>query len=142
MSSGEPAGRETPLGLHPLSRRAFWAYAVLLFVATHWPKLKLPGGEVRSDLFVHFGAFGTWSFLLGASGLLGDWRSPWTLVKALVVGYLYAAFDEGLQIIPALGRTCAWDDYGADCLGITLGVLALAVVVRAVGRREVADPGA
>jgi VanZ family protein len=34
---------------------------------------------------------------------------------------LYAAFDEGTQAIPILGRTAAWDDYLFNVMGVSLG---------------------
>lgn len=121
--SSEKAGGRT--GGRMLLRYAFWFYAALLFTATHWPNLKIEVSNIeRPDLIVHLGCFGTWSFLLWASGLAEPRGAMKTIVVVWVVGVAYAAVDEGLQAIPWVHRTAAWDDYVADVLGITLGTLA------------------
>ena len=102
----------------------FAMYAAVLFVATHWPQLRIAGPEIRSDLIIHFGAFGAWTFFLAKT------RWPGNLLRTGLIGIVYAAIDEGLQAIPALGRTCAWDDFAANCGGVVLGVLAVWVANR------------
>lgn len=104
-------------------RWAFTAYAITLFVATHWPQLRIAGPPIRSDLIIHFIAFGIWSFLFAAADLRGNAASWRNLQWPLAIGLIYAAIDEGSQAIPALGRTCAWDDFAANCGGIALGIL-------------------
>jgi len=107
---------------------AFVAYAVLLFTMTHWPALRFEGPVARSDLYVHFGAFGVWAFLFGLSGLAGPlscWRT-WRATMAM--GFGYAAFDESLQMIPWLRRWAAFDDLVANFGGVVLGTAALAVL--------------
>lgn len=106
----------------------FAAYAMLLFTMTHWPALTFQGPVARSDLYVHFGAFGLWAFLLGCTGLLGridHWRT-WRATLAMGLGY--AAFDESLQVVPWLRRWAAFDDLMANFGGILLGTLALAAL--------------
>lgn len=110
-------------------RTAFWCFAALLFTMTHWPKLKVPGPE-GTDIVAHMVSFGTWTVLFGLAAWFPPRFSMRSLVLGLVVGVLYAAVDEGLQAIPALGRTCAWDDYGADVLGVVVGTLTLFVIGR------------
>ncbi|CAG1010567.1 hypothetical protein PHYC_03881 [Phycisphaerales bacterium] len=110
---------------------AFWLYAPVLFLGTHWPKLQVEGPIPRTDLVVHFSAFGLWSSLCAACGWFGQAGSARNLWRTWVLGLLYAAFDEGLQLVPALGRVAAWDDYTANAVGITLGVLLVAGVARA-----------
>lgn len=114
---------------------AFWLYVPVLFLGTHWPKLQVAGPIPRTDLVVHLVAFGTWSALCGLCGWFGPPGSARNLVRTWIVGIIYAAFDEGLQAVPSLGRVAAWDDYWANALGITLGVLAVAAVAR-IGRRD------
>ncbi len=106
----------------------FVAYAVLLFIGTHWPNLKIPTAVVqRPDLVIHLTAFGTWTVLLWWSGLAGL-RARWrTAVRVLVIGLVYAAVDEVSQGIPGLGRTVALDDYLADALGVGVGALVAAL---------------
>lgn len=110
----------------------FGLYAGLLFVGTHWPALRIEGPIRRPDLIVHFGAFGTWAFLMMLCAVWGptsSWRNVgWSVAAAL----LYAAFDEGLQAIPALRRTCAWDDYAANAGGVLLAASIMLVGSRAL----------
>jgi hypothetical protein len=120
---GAPGGLGGLLaGWRPALRWLFAAYALALFTATHWPALTLtvPGVE-RPDLFIHFGAFGGWALGLWLSGLAGGpdrWR---TVAAAGLASVVYAGVDEGLQAIPALRRTCAWDDFAANCGGVAIG---------------------
>lgn len=115
-------------------RLAFAAYAVVLFVGTHWPKLNIQGPVPRSDLWVHLVAFGTWCTLVTLCGIFGARLSRRNLVLSWVLALGYACIDEGLQGIPALGRTCAWDDLAMNALGITIASTGLALVGRAMGR--------
>jgi VanZ family protein len=117
---------------------AFWCYAAALFTMTHWPKLRVPG-PTGTDLVAHMVAFGAWTVLLGLAALLGRRFSLRAAALGLVVGVLYAAFDEGLQAIPVVGRVCSWSDYGANVLGVVVGsavVGVMGVVGRAHGRRD------
>lgn len=107
-------------------RLAFAAYAVVLFVGTHWPKLNIQGPVPRSDLWVHLVAFGMWSVLVTLCGFFGPRLSRRNLVLSWVLALGYACIDEGLQGIPALGRTCAWDDLTMNAAGITTASAALA----------------
>ncbi len=108
-------------------RIAFWCFAALVFTMTHWPKLRVPGPE-GTDLVAHMTAFGTWTMLLGLAALLGERFAARSILLGLAVGAAYAAVDEGLQAIPAIGRTCAWSDYGADVLGVIAGTGVLFVL--------------
>lgn len=111
-------------------RVVFWVYAAVLFTLTHWPRLDVRvEGIDRPDLFVHFGAFGGWFglfWLTGYAGRPGAWLG---VLVSYVVALMYAGFDEGLQAIPAVHRTCAWDDFGFNCLGVTLGLVVAASAV-------------
>lgn len=125
------------LPLHRLAVVAFILYAIALFTLTHWPALGPPPIHIpRPDLLVHFGAFGLWAVLLFASGL-AHVRSPASsampsqaFIRVWIAGTLYAAFDEALQLIPQLKRTAAWDDLAANIGGITLGLLAVFLILR------------
>lgn len=122
-----------------LRRAAFWAFALALFVATHFPRLEIEvAGVERPDLFIHFAVFAVWYLLLVASTLLGPPHSTGTLLVAWVVAAVYACIDEGLQAIPALGRHAAWDDLIANLGGITIGAAVAWVfaVVRRPRERE------
>ena len=119
----------------------FWLYALLLFTGTHWPKLRIEGPIPRPDLYIHFAAFGLWAFCFGMCGFFEPKVPRFSMrnyVMTFFAGLVYAAFDEGLQAIPALGRTCAWDDYAANAGGILIGTLVLAAVGRFLARRNTA----
>ena len=118
-------------------RFAFWAYAAILFTATHWPKLELPGPE-GSDKVVHMGAFGTWMLLATAQGWFGGPLSDRNLLRTMFVAAAYAGVDEGLQAFPFVHRTCALDDYAANAIGVMLAALFLLMVSV---RRGQADAG-
>lgn len=106
-------------------RFAFALYAVMLFTATHWPRLEIPPGPIpRPDLLAHFAAFGMWTILLGLSGWLdpkpeSGWTARSWLIWAAACGY--AALDESLQAIPIIQRDANSDDLMANWGGVTVG---------------------
>lgn len=113
-----------------LWRRVFWSYAVLLFIGTHWPNLRVTIPRIeRPDLLTHFALFGTWAGLFWASAYAGSPLKLKTLVPVTVIACLYAGIDEGLQAVPIIQRNAAWDDYAANCLGVLLAVLVIAGLV-------------
>ncbi|MGP1347751.1 MAG: VanZ family protein [Phycisphaerales bacterium] len=118
---------------------AFLAYAIVLFIATHWPQLRVEGPVHRTDLWVHFFAFALWAMLLTASGLTGSPANPRRLPLRLAIAIGYAILDESLQAIPALGRVFALDDMAANITGATLGVLAAFAGARILAKRSSSD---
>jgi hypothetical protein len=142
-----------------LTRLAFWGYAVVLFVATHWPNLRIDSAYMeRPDILIHMGAFGVWTLLLISTGYLATGASdplaeskgvrgwarivsaPRCVLIAWLVAMVYAAVDEVSQGLPGLGRTAAWDDYAADSAGIVTAAVG-AMVVGAV-TKPTRRPGA
>lgn len=105
-----------------LRRAAFWAYVPILFTATHWPKVSIPGAG-RPDLFIHVAAFGLWAALLIACGFFGRPTSLRNVAACWLIAAAFAGFDEATQAIPALHRTAGLDDWGANVLGVTLAAL-------------------
>jgi len=105
-----------------MPRPIFAGYAILLFTGTHWPNLQIKGPVERSDLWVHLGAFGAWTVLAAVCGFFGPVFSARNLTLTWLLAVGYACIDEGLQAIPALGRTCAWDDLACNVLGISLAI--------------------
>jgi VanZ family protein len=93
-------------------------YWILLFIATHYPRVVIPGELPHSDKLVHFGAFG------GLALLFWFAVRPRVLVAAAIL-IPYAAFDEWLQQF--VGRFTDLMDFVANTIGIVvvLGALAL-----------------
>lgn len=137
-----------------LARVAFWVYAIALFVATHWPNLRIESSHIpRPDIFIHMAVFGGWVMLLVATGYLAPgsddplaesrgvrgWARlvtrPRAVLLAVLVALVYAAFDELTQGVPGLGRTVALDDYAANCGGILACGAAVGVLASRCRRR-------
>jgi VanZ family protein len=108
------------------------AYWCLLFVATHYPRVRIPGEIPNSDKVVHFTVFGLLAFLYWrfaeARGPLGS-RFVWASAGVLVA---YAALDEWLQQF--FGRYTDIVDFAANTAGI-LAVLAALELRRRHGQR-------
>jgi VanZ family protein len=108
-------------------RKRIWivalpVYWALLFTATHYPRVRIPGEIPHSDKLVHFTAFGLLAFLF--------WRAldPKTSRFVVWAGPLligYAGLDEWLQQF--VGRFTDFNDFIANGTGIAcvLGVLEL-----------------
>jgi len=108
--------------LTPWLRYAFFIYAPLLFLGTHWPQLTIPLPG-RPDLVVHMTIFGGWTLLLFLSGLVGDPRSWRTVAVTHVVAVLYAAADESLQAVPLVRRHFDWDDMMFNTFGVVAATI-------------------
>lgn len=136
MSEGGPPeiGRGIGRGELPrrgLRRAGFWVYAVVLFTATHWPRLEIQSGVIeRPDLLIHIGAFGVWAALLSLSGLLGRPARGVVALRVIAVGLVYAAIDESSQALPIVQRHAGVDDYLANAAGIVLGAAAAWLTAR------------
>lgn len=114
-----------------LRRAAFILFAVVIIVATHWPRLTIRIGDLeRPDLFIHFAVFSLWALLLWASELLGPLRSFSVIGLVWLVAALYAAADEASQLLPFIHRHAAWDDLAANIGGVTIGSLAALAAAR------------
>lgn len=104
----------------------FWAFTGLLMIATHIPNESLPAIEIPwFDKFEHVVAYGLWTTLLLVSGLLGSGPFKTRAAKALLGCFLFASFDELLQMIPALNRVADPMDVIADVLGSVCAVCAV-----------------
>ncbi len=116
--SGPDIRHSTPDIRHVL-RLAALAYWLTLFVATHWPRLKIEVdgrdlGEMQIDKLVHFGAFA----VLGLLFIAAQWGGGrFVLVGTLLAGG-YALLDEGSQMLPVLERTASWVDLGSNLAGV------------------------
>jgi VanZ family protein len=113
-------------------KRTFWdraalvalpLYWIALFIATHYPRVRIPGEIPHSDKLIHFGAFGLlavlfWRFVQ-ARRPIGN-RFVWVATTVLIP---YAGLDEYLQQF--FGRYTDFNDFIANTVGI---VVALAVL--------------
>lgn len=113
-----------PPRLERVGRWVFLAYALVLVTLTHWPGLTIEGPVPRPDLFVHAGAFGLWTLLLAASGLIGPLSHPLLALRACIVGLAWSGFDEWSQRF--FSRFSTWDDYAANAVGVGLATLVIA----------------
>ena len=110
-----------------------WAwriYWLALFAVMHVPKP--PGAELTArigDKLVHAAAYfllawlGGWSAKRRNLRLDRHWAGRWWLIYAA-----YAALDELLQAIPALGRACQLGDWLADLVGMTVGLTLICIL--------------
>lgn len=106
-------------------RAAFIVYALLLTLGTLWPKFEVRGPVSRTDLWVHAAAFGCWTVLLYASGLMGERRLWRTVVLTVLVSLAWAGLDEWAQQF--VQRHTAADDFAANTAGVWLGGVASAL---------------
>lgn len=110
------------------------AYVLALVFATHYPKPErfLPAAAT-SDKLLHFLAYGLLAVLAGAAVAAAG---RWTLKQAALLGVglmAFAALDEVTQpFFPP--RMAEPFDWVADCIGIAIGLVGIAVVVMVVRR--------
>lgn len=108
-------------------------YAITLVLATHYPRPEqLLGRYGHADKLLHFVAY----WLLALVVAMAVWGAGhWSRRTALIVAIALAAFgavDEITQ--PLFGRTADVLDWAADCVGIAIGVLLVAIATLAWGR--------
>lgn len=113
-----------------LLRIAFVLYALTLATLTHWPRLTVHGPVARPDLYLHLGAFGLWTLLLGLTRWTGPIGSRAGTLRAAGVAAAVALTDEATQALPGLHRVVAWEDALANLAGVTAGALTLLVLPR------------
>lgn len=113
--------------------RAAWTifglYAGALFIGTHWPRLAIESPVIGTDKIIHAAVFCAWTVLLCRAVCATSARV--SIARVGLIAIAYACFDEGLQAIPALGRTCSILDLSANIAGIGLGLLPFAIRHRA-----------
>jgi VanZ family protein len=100
-------------------------YWTTLFVATHLPRIRIPGGA--SDKLAHFMAFAGLAFLM--AWCLSSWRPSWrAILTILAVVVAYAALDETTQMLVPTRQTDVVD-WMADVMGGLAGLLAYAATL-------------
>ncbi len=112
-------------------RVVFACYALALVTATHWPALKIGShGINRLDLFIHAGAFGTWTVLLVLCGFFGRRLGVRNIACSALAAGAYALVDEVSQGIPILRRTVDPLDLAANAGGIAIAGLGMLLLAR------------
>ena len=111
------------------------AYTAVLVFATHYPKpADLLGPDPPSDKTLHFIAYGLLGLLAGATvAAAGRW-SPRTALAVLLALAAFAVLDEATQ--PVFGRHADPLDWVYDCIGLTAGLVLVAIGHRAVSARQ------
>lgn len=132
--TGRDAGRRPcePAGVW--WRLALACYWVALAVATHYPRVRIPGELPNSDKLVHFTVFGLlallcWQVMATYRPLTA--RSVWLVAIVLVA---YAALDEFTQQF--VGRHSDVMDWIANTAGILCVLAVLELRRRVTARRR------
>jgi VanZ family protein len=108
-------------------------YVGVLLFATHYPKpQEFLGGNPPSDKTLHLVAYGLLGLFVGTTLLLAGRWSRRTMLLAAVSLILFAALDEATQPLPWFRRAADPLDWVFDCLGIAIGLAAVAVAARAL----------
>jgi len=108
----------TPRARTRTARVFFGLYAAAVLVATHWPRLQVPGAQVNSDKLAHFGAFFLWTLLATAAALFGPAPSRRNIRGAALLALAYSLADECSQLVPAFGRQFSLLDAAANAAGV------------------------
>lgn len=117
------------------------AYAIVLVYATHHPRPDnlLPGISSRSDKLLHVSAYGVLGGL-AMTTLLAWGRAPraaagpgWRAIRPwFAMLAVFAACDEVTQ--PFFRRVADPLDWGSDCLGLAIGMVAVSLAAGAAVR--------
>ena len=106
-------------------------YWLALFVATHYPRVPIPGEVPHGDKLVHFAAFGLLAFLFWQFVAARRPLGPRFVLAAAAILVPYAALDEWLQQF--VGRHTDPADFVANTAGV-VAVLAVLEVLRRKNR--------
>lgn len=102
------------------------AYAAILVIATHYPKPeRFLGSNPPSDKLLHFMAYAVLGGLAALAVVIRG-RLTWQKAAVLAVGLaVFAVFDELTQ--PMFRRAAEPMDWVFDCVGIVIGITAVAI---------------
>lgn len=115
---------------HPRAFRTLFAlYAAAVLIATHWPRLHVPGAEAGSDKLAHFAAFFLWT-LLAFTALFPPAFTRRSLNRSALFAAAYALLDEASQLIPAVGRQASVLDGVANVIGVLAAYTLAMIVIR------------
>ena len=111
------------LAVHGALARGVFAVAVLLSLAVLLaPASDVPSAPAGVDKVVHLALF-------AALATAGRWAGIGARALALLL-LAYAAVSEVVQGLPALGRSASLADWGADAVGVLLGLALWALAAR------------
>lgn len=129
------AAPSTPLRdrLARLLAAATVAYAVVLVLATHYPRPQdFLGPNPPSDKTLHFLAYATLASLAGGTLVVARrWSGRW-MARLAAWCAAFAVVDEATQ--PFFSRAADPLDWVYDCLGIAMGLATIAVATAIVRR--------
>jgi VanZ family protein len=117
-----------------VARVALPVYWALLAVATHYPRVRIPGEIPHSDKLVHFTAFGLLALLWWMFFRARGPRFVWTSAAILIP---YAAVDEYTQ--QYFGRYTDLMDFIANTAGVVVVLAAVELRRRSVERAQAAN---
>ena len=120
------------------ARIVFVCFALVLVTLTHWPNLQVDIDVIqRPDLVAHVGAFGLWTLLLIAASFFGPMLSTRNILRAGLVGAIYAPIDELTQGLPGVNRHVSALDLVANLVGVA-GAVAFMLLVARIRQRRIA----
>lgn len=99
----------------------------MIFILTHLPAKKLPTVDV-DDKAAHLLAYAGLGALLYVSLWLTNPNRRGAAITVMVIGLIYAAIDEWLQLL--VGRDCELGDWIADAAGLCIAVVILSLIRR------------
>lgn len=108
-----------------LLRLAAIGWTITISIGCFWPSSGLPDLSQNRDKYLH-----TVIFLLFAV----LWRmAGWSVGRVLAVGLVYAGLIELIQaVVPEIHRSGDWLDFGADALGVAIGLLLANFLLRSI----------
>jgi VanZ family protein len=130
-------------------------YASALVVATHYPRPQVVIRSIierpvirqvitkpPSDKTLHLWAYAPLAALAGMTAAASGWWSGRACVGVAAGTALFAALDEATQPLPWFRRTADLLDWGYDCLGIAIGLAAVALALGLARRLRPRAPAA
>lgn len=111
-------------------RVVFVVYAIALFIATHWPRVVVPGAGFRVDLFIHVGVFGLWNILLVLTAWMGPRWHRRNLIGSTLIAAAAGVGDEISQSMPIFDRQFGFDDMAANLVGVLAAAAAMGLFAR------------
>lgn len=124
-----------------LMRRAFWAWLVTLFILALIPRFKSPELDLTKDFKIRFDYIAHFIFYIGLSTLFTLWKREeilkmkrTELFRFFILGLFTATITEYFhKFLPQ--RSFNYIDLGLNYIGLTLGLVLIAIYYRKAKRR-------